>query len=535
VARPDGSTPRARCATLLGAFALAVASACGDGELPLHRVARGEAEVTGRGMLVLVVDGLRADHTSLPARGGGEPEYDRDTTPFLARLASEGAVFTDVWSPSPSLLGAHIALLAGSDPEVARPPRLAALEGDEGEARATTLDTWVVPDRLHLVARPFLARGWNTAAFIDHPGIAGLRGFDAGFREFIEYGGRRGAPEDEAHGVTGVGLRFIQWLNARELDEDWFAYVHIHDLSRQWREGLDPSLKAAVESATGDWVPRRSLNARPPIAIDGAALGGIPPGRAAPGTPRTVGQYELHYDRSVRALDMALERLVGHVDEFGRGERVTVVVVGSAGVEFGEHGLYLRAGLAAEEDLRVPMVVRPARALREELGFTPGPRDALVSSIDLAPTLVDLHGLPGLPRAHGVSLRPLLEAEGVGPGGAPQVRSRAFARASLGGGRAVVEPGWAYFELPAGADPDAVEGRVVARRADGRAVGEPAEVPGEAGARALGDLFDASVRAEQQRLHLGRDDGGVDDLREFVRMQTEPLGRALSAPLRAPR
>ena len=509
--------------------ALVAAAACGDGELPLHRVARGEAEVTGRGVLVLVVDGLRADHTSLPGRGGGAPEYDRDTTPFLARLAAESALFTDVWSPSPSLLGAHIALLAGCDPEVARPPRLAAREGAEDAARANTLDTWVVPDRLHLVARPFLARGWNTAAFIDHPGIAGLRGFDAGFREFIEYGGRRGAPEDEAHGVTGVGLRFIQWMNARELDEDWFAYVHMHDLSRQWREGLDPGLEAAVQRATADWRARPELGARPPVALDGDTLGAVPPGRAAPGAPRSIGQYELQYDRSLRGLDMALERMIGHVDEYGRGDRVTVVVVGSAGVEFGEHGLHLRAGLAAEEDLRVPLIVRPARELREALGFAPGPRDALVSSIDLAPTLVDLHGLPGLPRAHGVSLRPLLEGGG-GAEGAPHGRARAFARASLGAGRAVIEPGWAYFELPAGADPDAVVGRVVRRRAGG-ALGAP-----EAGAaRALADLLGATVRAEQQRLHLGRDDDAIDDLREFTRLQTEPLGRALSAPLREPR
>ena len=55
----------------------------------------------GRGVLVIVVDGLRADHTS----GLG---YDRETTPELERLAADGVRFTQTFSAAPEVIPAHV-------------------------------------------------------------------------------------------------------------------------------------------------------------------------------------------------------------------------------------------------------------------------------------------------------------------------------------------------------------------------------------------------------------------------------------------
>ena len=424
-------TPAQRNSRLLLCSTLAalVAAGCGESELPLRAVERGEATVTGQGVLFVVVDGLRWDHTSLAG-------YDRDTTPFLKLFAEECALFTNTWAPIPALLGAHVALLSGCDPWLAVPPQADAKRDRE-------FDTWVIPQALPLVARPFLGRAWRTAAFLDHPAIAELRGFDVGFEDFVAYGGRTrvGSQGDDGIGVHGVGLRFIRWMNALELDENWFAYVHLHDLERQWSEGIEPRLAESTRRYTRDWKPREELSFIPPVGLTEPVIDALPASRIGGGEPQSLAHYELRYDRALRALDDALRRLLLHVDDFGRGDDVTVVVVGSFGTELGEHGLYLGAGLAAEEDLRIPLLVRPSRAVQMRHPIKVGTRiDDLVSSLDVSPTLIELLDLPGTAQTHGVSLVPLLTGDSP-----VERRRRIFAYAAFGGGGAVVGEDWRWF------------------------------------------------------------------------------------------
>jgi len=417
---------------LLGAALLAVASlpACGEPEVPLNRVAAGEAEVTGQGVLVIAIDGLRWDHTSLAG-------YDRDTTPSLRRLAAESVVFENAWSVTPSLVGSHVAILSGSDPGFALPPELGARTFpafDVGEARE---DRWFLPTGLHLLGRPFLGHGWSTAAFVDDPRIAELRGFDRGFREFVEH---RGEPDDEVRdeGAFGVGRRFIQWVNARELDEDWFAYLHMNDLERSWGSHRKELRLRGAQEGLDDWTGRPDLRYVPPLGLVEDAFHTLPPSRANRARSVMLAEYELRYDRGIREVDASVARILASVEDFGRGDNITVVVLGSFGTSMGEHGLYLRAGLAEDADLHVPLLIRPSRAVREALGWgeggPPAPRvEELVGLVDVAPTLVDLIGAPWSGPGLGTSLRPLLEGQ-LGP-----VRERLPVRSSLVPGFALVE------------------------------------------------------------------------------------------------
>ncbi|MEM8713682.1 MAG: sulfatase-like hydrolase/transferase, partial [Planctomycetota bacterium] len=143
--------------------AAAAAAACGSGRETLEDVAAGRAEVSGEGVLVIAIDGLRWDHTSLSG-------YDRDTTPFLASLGREGMIFSDAWSPSPSLVGAHVGILSGSDPLLAQPPTDTLISdeppttaaGRSVSARSQEIP-WFIPEDLWLLGQSFLSHGWNTA------------------------------------------------------------------------------------------------------------------------------------------------------------------------------------------------------------------------------------------------------------------------------------------------------------------------------------------------------------------------------------
>ena len=67
-------------------------------------------------LLLVTIDTLRADHCS--AYG-----YARRTTPFLDRLASEGALLEDFYSPSAVTAPSHAALFTGESPTAAGVPK----------------------------------------------------------------------------------------------------------------------------------------------------------------------------------------------------------------------------------------------------------------------------------------------------------------------------------------------------------------------------------------------------------------------------
>jgi len=104
---------------------------------------------------------------------------------------------------------------------------------------------------------------------------------------------------------------------------------------------------------------------------------------------RSAQQYAIdHYDPGVAAYDIALCDLFKMLDDSGLDERTIIVLTANHGQELGEHGFF-SPGLHWDTVLQVPLVILdPRRASKG--GQT---LDALVQTIDVAPTLLDLAGL----------------------------------------------------------------------------------------------------------------------------------------------
>lgn len=379
-----------------------------------------------RGVLVIAIDALRADHVS----GLG---YDRPTTIALDKLAAQGVTFTDAWSASPDVLPAHAALLSGCDPGLAHRPGLA--QGGP----ASDLTDWLMPDGLPSLAQEFLARGYETAAFVDHPAVAPIRGVGRGFQTFGGYREDAVDPDLEL-GFEGVATKFVHWLGGRSATADWFAYLHVNDLERVWTR---PAPDGGWESL---YEPREALADMPPVAEGDHAFFAIPRPRWA-GVPRTLGEYELRYDGAINQLDAKLGRLMERLRRSGRLENTTVVVVGTFGVSFGEGGLYLDTGALTAADLHVPLVVRPGADLAMQRGVR---LDGLTSLVDLAPTLLELHGIRVPAGMSGVS-----HAERLRVPGSVSPRTSVHAAGGFQRGVAAIDAGWILTrERPAdGANP----------------------------------------------------------------------------------
>ena len=398
---------RAR-ASVFGALVLALACGCSA-----------EPESDGRGVLVIAIDALRYDHLS--ASG-----YDRPTTPALDALAREGVFFKSAWSAGPGIIPAHVSLLTGCDPLTARKPPIVLADG----SKIPPAYNWSVPRHMPGVALEFLASGWQTAAFVDHPWVGGLRGFEKGFTEYQEYA--EPTQGVSSFGVGGVGSRFVSWVTDLDRGQNWFAYLHMNDLDRLWEwnaEVIEPLFE-----------PRPELSAVPPVGLANPIFHAVPHSRALD-RPRSIGEYEAIYDTALHGLDFDLKRLLGFLRKSGRLDRTTVVVVGTFGVGFGESGLILSSGTLSDVDLHVPLIIRPepglplAQDLRAE---------QLVSLIDVAPTLLELAGIVVPSGMQGVSLTRILA------GGGEEVRELAFASSAIHRGFAVIDGRYCFEQSSPG-------------------------------------------------------------------------------------
>jgi arylsulfatase A-like enzyme len=105
------------------------------------------------------------------------------------------------------------------------------------------------------------------------------------------------------------------------------------------------------------------------------------------------------------AVDEGLGRIMAVLDSLGVLERTAIVLTSDNGFFFGEHGLTTERRLPYEESVRNPLLLRyPPRV---PAGSRPA---GLALTVDLAPTLLELAGVPIGPGIQGRSLVPLFGA-----------------------------------------------------------------------------------------------------------------------------
>ena len=112
------------------------------------------------------------------------------------------------------------------------------------------------------------------------------------------------------------------------------------------------------------------------------------------------------YYAMVSFLDAEIGRAIQALKDAGVYDNTIVLVTADHGDMLGQHGLVAKGvGTPYEPVYNIPLMVRaPGLAARDE-------ETSLVSTVDMAPTILDLCGLDPLPRAQGRSLAPVLRAE----------------------------------------------------------------------------------------------------------------------------
>ena len=330
------------------------------------------AKPTGR-FILISLDTLRADH--LGAYG-----YRRPTSPFIDTLAARGTLFENAVVQLPGTLPSHMSIFTGLYP---------AEHGVYPE-KALGPQIRTLPEVLR-------AEGFLTGGHVEGGYVAGRYGFARGFDEWSDEspmvegpGGLAKSPEAVKR-TFRLGLEFLKRARDREA---FFLFLHTYSI----HDPYDPPEKYRALY----WLGPPPDGAFPPNGADLAAFNRGERTLA----PQAVEYYRALYDAQINYTDDVLRDFFAGIADLGLADSVTVVLTSDHGEEFLEHGKLVHEQVY-HECLHVPLVVlRPGQRDGRRVG-------ALVQSIDIAPTLFDLAGIPPArrPPVSGRSLVPLLQGE----------------------------------------------------------------------------------------------------------------------------
>ena len=113
-----------------------------------------------------------------------------------------------------------------------------------------------------------------------------------------------------------------------------------------------------------------------------------------------------NYARVVTSLDREIGRLLERIDELGIADDTIVVFASDNGFFWGEHRRGGTGRWPYEESIRIPFIVRAPGVIKD-----PGRRaDQMILNIDLAPSLLEMAGLPSPDTLEGESFVPVLKS-----------------------------------------------------------------------------------------------------------------------------
>jgi len=329
------------------------------------------SEPAARPHVILVsIDTLRADHLSCHG-------YERETSPFLDRLAARGLLFERAFSSAPWTLPAHMTMLTGLFP---------AQHGVVAEELALAGDVPLLAERL-------AGAGYATLGLYRPSWVHARHGFARGFDVFR---GHETVEEASAHA--------LEELDRLDPARPTFLFLHLFDVHN---------------GALADGA--HMLYASPPpyqdLFLPGAAerLPPLPPDVLWEGEnlldERGKEAIVALYDGGIRHVDARLEQLFGALEGRGWLANALVIVTSDHGESLAQRGKLTGHGELAQEGLHVPLIV----VLPD--GARAGERVAeLVHLGDIVPTVLQAAGLGPDARLPGRSLLGALPPERVATG-----------------------------------------------------------------------------------------------------------------------
>ncbi|MBN2288545.1 MAG: sulfatase [Candidatus Glassbacteria bacterium] len=302
-------------------------------------------------VVLISLDQLRPDH--LRCYG-----YPHRTSPFIDSVAAQSVVFENAFSHAPWTLPSHMSLMTGLP------------VGFHG----VTSQKHIPPPELHTLAESFAAAGYRTAGYTGDAAVAGWYGFFQGFQRYFDDVFQK----DRIDWTAEIMKRTDSWLT-EEGDQPFFLFFHTYETHPPYTHAhlLPDSLKS-IEVQLG------SRN-------EAAGVG--------------------RYDSGIDYVDWYMRELWAALERTGALSRTIIALTSDHGAELFDRSDHLMTHPHSlhRDVLQVMLILNGP-------GIPRGLRAAEVVGLeDVAPTLLELCGLPVPESMRGRSLIPLMHGEKAEP------------------------------------------------------------------------------------------------------------------------
>jgi arylsulfatase A-like enzyme len=228
--------------------------------------------------------------------------------------------------------------------------------------------------------------------------------FRTGGEPMLDSGGPHPALKDPVHTETFVFPKKLrQFLDARPADKPFCLSLSFKAAHAPW-DGYDTPFANAFAGQDLPKAPSVSLadaERQPAFLRQSLAA---PFGLAMAQRDDLRLREQRKYYRLVLTLDAAIGAIRSELASRGLAGNTVIVFTSDHGHLLGEHGFFGKWTMF-EESIRVPFIIADPRVPAELRGRT---SDAMALNIDVAPTLLDLAGVPVPAEMQGKSLVPLL-------------------------------------------------------------------------------------------------------------------------------
>jgi arylsulfatase A-like enzyme/Tfp pilus assembly protein PilF len=279
--------------------------------------------------------------------------YPRGLTESFDRLAGQNVVFDRAYAPAPLTLPSHATMLTGL-----YPPEHGLRVNGSGS----------LGDDVPLLPALLKRRGYDTGAFVAAFVLHSKFGLSRGFDVYDDDLSDAEPAGEHSFDRRRAGLRVVdaalKWLEQRTA-RPFFCWIHLYDAHAPYD---------ARKEQFGDRFEREP------------------------------------YDAGIAVEVQQMARVLQFLKDRQLQERTVIVVAGDHGEGLGEHGEDEHGNFLYNTTVRVPLVVvAPGNGRAGHRVTEP------VSLVDLAPTLLDMLGLPVPKVMRGRSLRAAVAGRGLSP------------------------------------------------------------------------------------------------------------------------
>lgn len=317
----------------------------------------------GPSVLLVMVDTLRADHLSCYG-------YTRSQTPAIDALAADGARFARAYAQA----------------SWTRPSVATILTSLYPSSHGAVHKSDVLPDDVVTLPEVMQAAGYRTIGFPNNINVAPLFNFQQGFDEyhFLEPAFFFGATEAAAQLTVYNQLRVVRerYFSGHKYVEHYYQPGDVvTDRALSW---IDANGSRPFFMFLHYMEPHDPYFEHPYNGVGFARVANPNPDGAL------ADQYRDAYDGEIRYLDEEIGRLVAGLRDRGFYDGTMVVLTADHGEEFHEHGGWWHGLTLYEEQIAVPLIVKPPAGTGQPGAVS----TALVSSLDVAPTVLAVAGVP---------------------------------------------------------------------------------------------------------------------------------------------